>query len=259
MEKDGKYIYCIVNTKQERNFGNIGIGGNGAEVLTIGYNDISMIVNNHPLGKITISRENMLTHEKVIEKVMEEFDSVLPVRFGTIASNADEIRNLLDRRYREFRDALAYMDHKVELGVKGIWNDMTAVFEEITKANKNIESTRDKLKTEKEKSYKKNIQAKIEVGKMVEKALLQKKEEETDTIVQILKKIAVDYKLNKTIDDKMFMNASFLVSKGRGIEFDNVMNELSHKYKNRTKFMYAGPLPPYNFVNLAIYPESWEV
>ena len=46
----------------------------------------------------------MLAHRKVIEKVMKEFDSVLPVRFGTIASNADEVRNLLDRRCREFKN-----------------------------------------------------------------------------------------------------------------------------------------------------------
>jgi len=65
---------------------------------------------------------------KVIEEVMKEFDGVLPVRFGTVASNADEIRNLLDRRYREFKNELRDMDHKVELGVKGIWKNMNAIF-----------------------------------------------------------------------------------------------------------------------------------
>ncbi len=101
MEKDGKYIYCIVSTKDERNFGPMGVGGRGDEVLTIGYDDLSMVVSNHTMVKFVVNRENMLAHEKVIEEVMREFDSVIPVRFGTIASNADEIRNLLDRRYRE--------------------------------------------------------------------------------------------------------------------------------------------------------------
>lgn len=128
MEKEGKYIYCVIGTKQERNFGPIGIGGRGDEVLTISYNDLSMVVSNHPLTKFVIDSENLLSHEKVIEEVMKEFDSVLPVRFGTVASNADEIRNLLDRRYREFKDALRNMDHKVELGVKGIWKSMDVIF-----------------------------------------------------------------------------------------------------------------------------------
>jgi len=94
MDKSGHYIYCIIGTRQERNFGPIGIGGRGDEVLTIGYDDLSMVVSNHPMTKFVVSRENMLAHQKVIEEVMKEFDSVLPVRFDTVASNADEIRNL---------------------------------------------------------------------------------------------------------------------------------------------------------------------
>jgi len=71
MEKEGKYIYCIIETKQERNFGPVGIGGRGCEVLAIGYDDLSMVVSNHPLTNITASKENMLTHQKVIEQVMK--------------------------------------------------------------------------------------------------------------------------------------------------------------------------------------------
>ena len=68
----------------------------------------------------------------------------------------------------------------------------------------------------------------------------------------------MDYKLNKTIGVEMFMNASFLVDKGREKEFDNVMDDLGEKYKGRIRFMYAGPLPVFNFVNIVIYPEEWE-
>ena len=124
MEKEGKYIYCIIETKQERNFGPIGIGEKGDEVLTIGYEDLSMVVSNYPVTRVAASRANMMAHQKVIEKVMKEYDSVLPVQFGTVASSADEVRNLLDRRYREFKTLLRDMDHKIELGVKGIWKDM---------------------------------------------------------------------------------------------------------------------------------------
>jgi len=255
MEKEGKYIYCIIGTKQERNFGPIGIGERGDEVITIGYDDISMVVSNHPITKLVVSRENMLAHERVIEKVMQEFDSVLPVRFGTIASSADEIRNLLDRRYREFKNALRNMDHKVELGVKGLWKNMEAIFKEIVEKNKEIKRAKERIQKQ---VGKKNIQAKMEVGKMVEEALAKKKEKEQELIVDTLRRTAFDCKLNKTISDEMFINAAFLVDKGREKEFDNIMDDLSDKYKNRIKFMYAGPLPVFNFANLVIYPEEWE-
>lgn len=255
MEKEGKYIYCIIGTKQERNFGPIGIGGRGDEVLTIGYNDLSMVVSSHPMTKFVVNRENMLNHEKVIEEVMREFDSVLPVRFGTIAANADEIRNLLDRRYREFKNALRDMDHKVELSVKGLWKNMDAIFKEVVEENKEIKKSKIKILNDRGR---KNIQAKMEIGRMVELALVKKKEREAEKIVDALKRTAFDHRVNNIFGEEMFMNAAFLVDKGREKEFDNIMDDLNDEYKDRIKFMYAGPLPVFNFVNITIYPEEWE-
>jgi len=255
MEREGHYIYCIIGSAQDRNFGPNGLGSRSDEVLTIGYNDLCMVVSNHPLTKFVVSRDNLIAHERVIEAVMKEFDSVLPVRFGTIASSADEIRNLLDRRHREFKNLLRDMDRKIELGVKGMWKNMKIIYKEIAVENKDIKKAKeDILKTR----GKKNIRAKIEVGKLVEDALARKKEKEQELMVETLRRIAFDYKLNKTVGEAMFMNAAFLVDKGREKEFDNIMEELTDQYQSRIKFLYAGPLPVFNFVNVVIYPEEWE-
>ena len=255
MEREGRYIYCVIASSQERSFGPMGIGERGDDVSTIGYNDLSMVVSSHPIAKLAVNSDNMLAHEKVIEAVMKEFDGVLPVRFGTIASNADEIRNLLSRRYREFKSALRDMDHKVELGVKGIWKNMPVIFKEIVDDNKAIKKTKEDIQKDKNK---KNIKAKMEVGKLVEKALEKKKQKEAEKIVDALRRTAFDYKLNKTIGDEMFVNAAFLVDKGREKEFDNIMCDLGEEHKEKVKFMYTGPLPVFNFVNIVIYPEEWE-
>ncbi len=145
MQKEGRYIYCIIGTSQERNFGPIGIGGRGDDVLTFGHNDLSMVVSSHPITKFVVNSDNMLAHQRVIEEVMKEFDSVLPVRFGTIASNADEIRNLLGRRYRELKNALRDLDHKVELGVKGVWKNMDVIFKEVVDENKVIKMLKERF------------------------------------------------------------------------------------------------------------------
>ncbi|MEW6087325.1 MAG: GvpL/GvpF family gas vesicle protein [bacterium] len=282
MAKEGKYIYCIIRTSQERNFGPIGIGGRGDEVLTIGYEDLSMVVSSHPVIKFTVNRENVLAHEKVIEEVMKEFDSVLPVRFGTVAVTCDEIRNLLDKRYREFKNALINVEHKIELSVKGIWKNMDNIFKEITGENEAIKKLKKEIhphtkssisiskpsaenlnfapksSTQSDSQFGVGVQVRIAIGQMVETALQNKKGEEADSIIDILRKTACDYKVSRTIGDEMFMNSAFLVDKGREKEFDNIMHDLSEEYKSRIKFMYTGPLPVFNFVNIVIYPEEWE-
>lgn len=251
---EGKYIYCIIETSQDRNFGSIGIGGRGDEVCTVGYNDLSMVVSGHPIVKLVVNRENMLAHQRVIEKVMSEFGSVLPVRFGTIAATCDEVRNLLDSRYREFKNALVNMEHKIELNVKGMWKNMGGIFKEIVEENKEIKRAKDRIS-----SLKSQAQGlKIEVGRMVQEALAGKKEKEADAIIDLLRKSACDYRVNNVMGDAMFMNAAFLVDKGREKEFDNIMHDLGEEYRNRIKFMYTGPFPVFNFVNIIIYPEEWE-
>lgn len=254
MEKEGKYIYCIIETRQERNLGPVGIGERGDEVLTVGYDDLSMVVSNFPLTKITASKENLLTHQKVIEEVMKEFDSVLPVRFGTIAFSADEIRNLLDRRYREFKTVIRDMNHKIELGVKGLWKNMEIIFSEIVDGNEAIKNLKKALTVE--DSY--DLQARMDLGRMVKKALDKKKEEQAEKIIDRLRRTSCEHRLSNTLGDAMFINAAFLVDKGREKEFDNIMDDLSEECTDRIKFIYAGPLPVFNFVNIVIYPQEWE-
>ncbi len=253
MSNFGHYIYCIISTDHDRNFGPIGI--NDEEVLTIGYENLAMVISLHPIGKVVVSNENMLTHEKVIEMAMGEFSSVLPVRFGTIATSADEIRNLLDKRYREFTNALKETDHMVELNVKGSWKNISKIFKEIEQENAEIKKIKNKISKEGKEADEK---ARVEIGKKVEEALQHKKEEEAEKIIDSFRRITYDYKLNRTIGDSMFINAAFLVGKGHEKEFDNIINDISDELEDRVKFSYAGPLPLFNFVNVTIYPEEWE-
>ncbi|MCX7002160.1 MAG: GvpL/GvpF family gas vesicle protein [bacterium] len=255
MTPEGKYIYCIILSMHDRNFGPIGVGGRRDEVLTIGYEDLTMVVSNHPLAKIKSSPENLLAHERVIEEVMKEFASVLPIRFGTIAANADEIRNLLGRRYREFKNLLRDMEHFVELGVKGTWRHMDVIFKEIEKENEPIRKEKKKISSHPGEH---DLEAREKIGKMVMDALQVKKAAEADAVVDALRRSAYEFKVNNTSGDEQCLNASFLVGRGREKEFDNVMNELGEKYKNRVQFAYSGPFPVFNFVNITIYPEEWE-
>jgi len=254
MVQEGKYVYCVVETEQARNFGPIGVGARGDEVLTVGYDDLSMVVSNHPMAGCAANRENLIAHQRVIERMMQEFDSVLPVRFGTIACGAGEVRNLLDRRRREFKDRLTRMDHKVELGVKGFWRDMGVVYDELLRENPALKRRKETLANRGGK----DARGKIELGRLVKEALDAKKQVQAESVIDRLRGSSYDYRLNPAIGDEMFINAAFLVGRGREKEFDNVMDDLGEAYGQAVRFLYSGPLPVFNFVNIVIHPEEWE-
>jgi len=191
--QEGKYIYCIIETKAERNFGPIGIGGRGDEVTTLSHKDLSMVISNSPMTKYVVSQEHLLAHERVVEEVMREF-TALPVRFCTIASSVDEVRNLLDRRYREFKNLLKDMDHKVELGVKGLWKNMVPIYIEIVKENQTIERLREKARPRSGKKRALLLETRVEMGKLVEEALQRKKDEEGEMICEALRRTVVAHR-----------------------------------------------------------------
>jgi hypothetical protein len=257
MEKDGKYVYCIIASTYECNFGSIGIGGRGDLVSTIGFQGLSMVVSDHPLNHFVLNPENILAHQKVIEVVMSQFNSVIPVRFGTVAATPDEIRNLLDRRYSELSELLERFENKVEYNLKASWRSMGIIYKEIDKEHAVLKQLRSELDGLTDEEKRKKLV--VEAGHIIENELQKKKENEAEEIITTFRKTVVTHKNNKTTGEAMFMNTAFLLNKGREVEFDNIMNDLGDKYKDRSDFIYTGPLPIFNFTDLRILPEKWEL
>jgi hypothetical protein len=257
MQRDGKYIYCIIESDYDVNLGEIGVGGRGDQVSTIGFDGLCMVVSDHPLSRFVVNPENMLAHQKVIEEVMKEFRSVLPIRFGTIAATPDEIRNLLNRRYSEFMELLKQFENKVELNVRGTWKNMGVIYKEIDKEHAELQKIRAEIEKLDDKENR-NLKI-VEAGNLVEHALIEKKQEEAEKIIDAFRRSVFEYKLNKTNGDAIFMNTAFLVNSGREVEFDNIMADLGIRYEDRSDFVYTAQLPIFNFIDLKIFPEKWEL
>jgi hypothetical protein len=257
MQKDGKYVYCIIATNYECNFGPIGIGGKGNLVNTIGFGELSMVVSDHPLNHFILNPENIIAHQKVIEAVMSKFNSVIPVKFGTVAATPDEIRNLLDRRYTELYELIERFENKVEYNVKAKWCVMEEIYKEIDSEITKLKEIREEIEKNIDKDKRKKlIQS---AGDIIEVALQNKKEYELNEILTNFRKTVVASKQNKSNGDSMIMNTAFLLNKGREVEFDNIMTDIGEKYKERIDFFYTGPLPIFNFIDLRILPEKWEL
>lgn len=248
MHDEGKYLYCIIEEASSRTFGPIGIGERGDEVHTISFRDLACVISATPMTKYVISRENLMAHEKGIEEVMKDY-TVLPVRFCTIATSIDEVRSLLMKRYQEFKNLLRSMDNKVELGLKAFWLNMDAVFKDIGVSDKDVKLLREKLQ---KKNKSPSLDERITFGEKVKEALEKKREAKAEEIINTLKPRCIDLSLNEKVGENIVLNSSFLVDRVQEREFDDLVEELIQKNKDRLKFKYVGPTPPYNFVNLVI-------
>ncbi len=248
MTNQGQYIYAIVGTGDEKNFGAIGMDKQERHVTTTCYRDIGAVVSPSPIIKYPISRANTLVHQRVMEEVMKRYP-MLPVRFGTIAEEIELIREkVLKARYAELREALEYFKDKIELGLKALWKDRGSPFREIVEENREVRLLRDRLSAKKVPPHRDQIR----LGEMVKKALDAKRIREERAILNLFEGLWVEHKKNAPFGDQMIMNSAFLVNRAQEKEFDNRVEKASEMYDGRIRFKYVGPVPPCNFVEISI-------
>ncbi|SJZ58765.1 Gas vesicle synthesis protein GvpL/GvpF [Enhydrobacter aerosaccus] len=248
---EGKYVYAIIACDEPREFKNRGIGERGDKVHTINHRQMAAVVSDSPTIDYERSRRNMMAHTVVLEEVMKEFD-LLPLRFGTVASSAESVeRQLLVPRYGELSAMLEKMRGRSEFGLKAFWHEGVA-FGEIVRENARVRKLRDALQG---RSLEESYYQRIQLGEEVEKALTAIRARDEELILSRLRPFMRDIRTNKIISDRMVLNAAFLVERGDVPALDEAIRQLDQEFSERLMFKYVGPVPPYNFVNIAI---NWE-
>jgi len=250
--KEGKYIYCIIDSDQPQSFGPLGIGGRGDQLHTICFNGIAALVSDAPLGKYRVSRDNSLAHERAIETVMTQY-TTLPVRFATVAEDEMKVTRILEKEHDRFKDLLGSIAGKTEISLKAIFKE-GIIYKDILEKYEDIRVLKGKITTlAPEKSH----SQRREIGRMVEEALQREKEIVRDDIINILSPQAAEVKTNDTYGELMIINAAFFVEKGKEADFDQQVQQLGGKYSQKVTLKYVGPLPPFNFVNISINTEDY--
>jgi len=249
MPEEGKYLYCVIKEKSPRKF-NI-LGQDEKEVYTINEGDLAIVASDTEKEEFSFIKEYLTCHQRVIEEVMQEGYDVLPVRFGTVAKSEEDIREkILKAKRRELLETFPIAEGRVELGLRAIWKNMPGIFQEIVKQNLEIQEA-------KRIAQKNPFQMRIAgVGELVQKALDAKRENEAHKILSPLKKLAVKFKERELLrspeplKDSMILSSAFLVPKKNEKEFDKKVEAFTKEYGERIKFIYIGPIPPFNFVEL---------
>ena len=252
-EQEGRYVYCIVRSQTPRDFGALGIGGRKDRVYTIPYREFAAVVSNCPLVIFDPTRENALAHEHVNEVVMKEF-TVLPMSFGTVFRTEDDIKAFLRGTYDALVEVLEKMEGKIEFGLKVNW-DKDKVIRELENENDEVRRLKQEIDSNPGGS---TYFSKMQLGRVVESALQAKADAYVADIYEALRNAAVASRSNKPIGDKMIMNAAFLVERDKTKTFDEQISEIAKKYEHKLSFLYTGPWPPYNFVNIRLKLERAE-
>lgn len=259
--EEAKYLYCIIKCDRERDFqGAPAIGVRGDHVHTVVSRDLAAVVSDSPDMKYDTTRANMMAHQTVIEQVMKEGFTVLPIRFGTVTKPGtmpvEDIRHkLLERKSAEIKELYRQMDGRVELGLRALWRDEKAIFEELVAENRAIRTARGALLSRMSRPAEATRFDRMRLGEMVKAALDRKREKEAKNLLARLAPLAERVRENRTVVDRMVLNAAFLVHKENEAVFDEAVAALNRELGERMVLKYTGPAPPFNFCEIVV---TWD-
>ena len=248
MSKQGTCIYGIIEEPREKQFSLDSAIGNG--ISTISYKDLAAVVSSTPVTSYdrfdqSLVASELKTHQLILENIMHDH-TVIPISFGIIAKSENNVKQLLETAYVDFKDMLQEIDNKIELNVQVTCYE-AGILNEVVSKNDTVKRLRQELFSA---SVENTDRLKLEVGKAAASAFDELKGEYTNDILNTLKEIAVNSCPGKLADVNMIVNESFLVDRRLEATFDRKIDQLAEKYEGRLKFKYIGPMPPYSFVSL---------
>jgi hypothetical protein len=263
MSKTGKYIYGIINSNTSLHLSipeDFLLGKSESNgVYTIPYQDISALVRDSEIVDYIGMRKDVLaralvSHQTVIERIMTPQTSIIPVKLGTFVQDETEVKEILNKGYSLIKQIFEKISDKIEIDVVAIWSDFNSMLKEVGE-EKEIKEFKEKLLSNPKGI---TVDDQMKVGFMVKKALAMKSEEYAVRIRYALNTVSRDSKMHERMDDKMVINAAFLIDKGKQKDFEKIVERLNIEFGEKLNFRCVGPLPPYSFYTLEIRKMQYE-
>jgi hypothetical protein len=240
------YVYGVVRAPASMPKGK-GIDGWPLRVVKVG--DLGALVSDVPDdGPIEAGRDELMTHSRVLENALER-GPVLPMRFGIVMPDEAAIRaELLKPHRRELAEQLDALEDKVELNVKGLY-DEASILREILEEDREVAELRELIRDQPENAA---YYERIRLGELIAEALTAKRENDERWILDELAPHAIAVEPGKLVHEHMVVSASFLVERARQADFDAALERIAADQHPRVGFKLTGPLPPHSFVELSL-------
>ena len=239
------YCYCIIDSNRPL-VGKIA-GLEEAPVYNIPYHEMGLIVSSLKEEIKGITEDRVLIHERVVESLMGNY-TVLPIRFHTVFQNREGALSLMRKYCSDFKNNFLRLRNKVEYGIRVIWSG-DLVKEGIAR----------KLGEETEQlSIPGNTPAKNFLkDKLKEYRINTKFKEEAEENIALIdnhfQNLAAEKKLEKLKSNDLLLSACYLVEKNRQSQFKKTFEKFKNTH-TQLKYLFSGPWPPYNFIELTPDP-----
>jgi len=236
------YVYGIVPADIKLPADLRGLGG--GEVSLVRQDDLAGVVSEISTGQALGTREDLLAHEDVVEALAAE-TTTLPLRFGSVVTTADAlVEEMLIPYHDWFTEVLDDLAGGREYAVVGVYVE-DAVIREVLEEEPEVAQLRERIRGLPEDAA---YYDRIRLGELIVKALDQKREVDTEKLLDALEPYASAVEVRSPAGEDTAADAAFLVTEEDLPRFEEAVDDLGRRWAGRIRLRMVGPLAPYDFV-----------
>lgn len=220
-------------------------GLDGQEVALVVHDRCAAIVSDlvaeRPLG----TRDDLMSHQGVLEQVIASGGTVLPFRFGGALTDRDAVvEELLTPHEEEFADHLERLRGHVELRIRGRYIEET-VLRELVREEPEIAELNERVRGVPEEAA---YYDRVRLGELIAQSLTRRREQDGQRLLDALAPRARAVAQHELTREDDILDAGFLIERKEREAFEQIVEELGKDNEGRIRLRLAGPLPPYDFV-----------
>jgi hypothetical protein len=242
----GCYVYGIVpETQTSADVEDLpAVANTHGKISFIRHRKLAAVVSDVPTDRPLGAPEDLRAYAKVLDTLAATGAPVLPLRFGTVITDAQSVDHILTEGYDHFMTALERLQGYVQFTLNARYAQ-DAVLREVLDERPGISQLREEIKDlPEEASYYQRIQ----LGQLVAEAVSNKRDMVSTEIQQCLAPLAADTATSPPTADDAVVDVSFLVRHTHRAAFEQAAEDLARRWHGRIRLRLLGPLAPYDFV-----------
>lgn len=217
-------------------------GVSSAPVRALSHAGLVALVSS--IDRTDFKAADLRAHWRVLERAFDAA-TVLPVRFGTVMADDDEVRDrLLDANRERLAELLDAMDGLVQVNVKGRY-DEDALLRAILRDAPSLARLRDRA------NRSGALADQVALGQRVEREIDERRARDTATVRQALEDRASGVREEQVSHPDAF-NIAFLVARDGTDAFGEGLPAIQEQLGDRIEVRYVGPAPPFSFADSAL-------
>ncbi|MEU7629996.1 GvpL/GvpF family gas vesicle protein [Nocardia sp. NPDC049220] len=242
--RNAVYVYGIVPADVQAEEHASGIGDPPCDIQVVRHGEVGALISEIAVDRPLGTPDDLIAHARLVDGAAA-VTPVLPLRFGAVLTDLDEVENeLLDAHHDEFRAALEELEGRAQFVIKGRYVEKN-ILREVLDENSEAARLREKIR---DKSEDATRDLRMQLGEIINQTIEAKRAEDTRQVIDALETLEPVVNKREPTNEEDAVHVAVLIELSRQRDLEETLAQLAEEWDGRVEMSLLGPMAAYDFV-----------